>query len=132
MQRFAEYFARHRHCIMAIIKTTSKTIVLIHGLFVNGGLQAGPIGKLILNQRVFLCYTPANPFHEGDPKDLRIHIDPKLAKVTFEDIHVLNDLQSFISTLPEKPIIIGHSLAGANESFKNLISMDKAVAGRLY
>jgi pimeloyl-ACP methyl ester carboxylesterase len=108
---------------MATIKTTSKTIVLIHGLFVNPASWAD--WKAYFESKGFLCYTPANPFHEGDPKYLREHINPKLAKVTFEDV-VMN-IAKFIDTLPEKPVIIGHSLAGL--VVQKLIAMNKAVAG---
>ncbi len=109
---------------MAITKTTSKTIILIHGLFVNPASWAD--WKAYFESKGFLCYTPANPFHEETiRKDLRIHIDPKLAKVTFEDV-VMN-IAKFIDTLPEKPIIIGHSLAGL--VVQKLVAMDKAAAG---
>jgi pimeloyl-ACP methyl ester carboxylesterase len=108
---------------MANIKTTSKTIVLIHGLFVNPASWAD--WKVYFEAKGFTCYTPANPFHEGAPAALRASIDPKLAQVNFEDV-VMN-IAGFIDSLPEKPIIIGHSMAGL--VVQKLISMDKAIAG---
>jgi pimeloyl-ACP methyl ester carboxylesterase len=101
----------------------SKTVVFIHGLFVNP--KSWQDWKLYFEAKGYTCYAPANPFHEGNPAQLRKDINPNLANVNFED--VINNLVKFIDTLPEKPIIIGHSLAGL--AVQKLISMDKAVAG---
>jgi pimeloyl-ACP methyl ester carboxylesterase len=101
----------------------SKTVVFIHGLFVNPKSWAD--WKTYFEARGYTCYTPANPFHEGNPVQLRKNINPNLANVTFED--VINNLVRFIDTLPEKPIVVGHSLAGL--AVQKLIAMDKAVAG---
>jgi pimeloyl-ACP methyl ester carboxylesterase len=104
-------------------KINSKIIVFIHGLFVNPESWKG--WKTYFEAKGYTCYTPANPYHEGDPSDLRQNIDPKLAHLGFEDV-VMN-IVKFIDTLPEKPIVIGHSLAGL--VVQKLIEMDKAVAG---
>ena len=101
----------------------SKTIVFIHGLFVNP--ESWEAWKAYFEAKGYKCYTPANPYHEGHPADLRKKIDPRLAKVNFED--VVNNIVKLIDTLPEKPIIIGHSLAGL--VVQKLISMNKAAAG---
>lgn len=103
--------------------TQSKTIVFIHGLFVNN--TSWSEWKAYFEAQGYTCYTPANPHHEGNPADLRANIDPELNTVGFEDV-VMN-IADFIDTLPEKPIIIGHSLAGL--VVQKLIEMDKAVAG---
>jgi len=101
----------------------SKAIVFIHGLFVNP--ESWTDWKAYFEARGYKCYTPANPFHEGKPADLRGHIDPKLAKVNFEDV-VMN-IARLIDSLPEKPILIGHSMAGL--VVQKLVSMHKAAAG---
>jgi pimeloyl-ACP methyl ester carboxylesterase len=101
----------------------SKTIVFIHGLFVNP--KSWKHWKAWFEAKGYTCHTPANPCHEGDPAMLRRNIDPGLSTVTFED--VANNVVKFIDTLPEKPIAIGHSLAGL--VVQKLISMDKAEAG---
>ena len=101
----------------------SKTIVFIHGLFVNP--ESWNAWKAYFEAKGYKCYTPANPYHEGNPADLRNNIDPRLAKVNFED--VVNNIAKLIDTLPEKPIIIGHSMAGL--VVQKLISMNKAAAG---
>lgn len=102
---------------------TSKTIVLIHGLFVNNTSWAA--WKTYFENQGYTVYTPANPGHEGNPADLRKNIRPELTKVGFEDV-VMN-IVKLIDTLPEKPIVIGHSLAGL--VVQKLIELDKAVAG---
>jgi pimeloyl-ACP methyl ester carboxylesterase len=81
--------------------------------------------KAYFEAKGYRCYTPANPYHEGSPADLRKNIDPRLARVNFED--VVNNVAKLIDTLPEKPIIIGHSMAGL--VVQKLISMNKAAAG---
>jgi len=101
----------------------SKTIVFIHGLFVNP--ESWNEWKAYFEAKGYKCYAPANPYHEGDPADLRKNINPGLAKVNFED--VVNNIAKLIDTLPEKPIIIGHSMAGL--VVQKLISMNKAAAG---
>lgn len=101
----------------------SKTIVFIHGLFVNNTSWAA--WKAYFEARGYTCHTPANPSHEGSPARLRAEVDPGLTSVGFKDV-VMN-IVSLIDTLPEKPIVIGHSLAGL--VVQKLIELDKAVAG---
>lgn len=101
----------------------SKTIVFIHGLFVNN--TSWEQWKTYFEARGYTCYTPANPGHEGNPSDLRNHIHPQLTQTGFKDV-VMN-IANLIDTLPEKPIVVGHSLAGL--VVQKLIEMDKAVAG---
>lgn len=102
---------------------STKTIVLIHGLFVNNTSWAQ--WKTYFESQGYKVYTPANPGHEGTPAQLRSNIHPDLTKTGFEDV-VMN-IVKLIDTLPEKPIVIGHSLAGL--VVQKLIEMDKAVAG---
>lgn len=101
----------------------SKSVVFIHGLFVNNTSWAE--WQKYFEARGYKTYAPANPYHEGNPADLRKNIDPKLNSVSFEDV-VMN-IAKFIDTLPEKPIIVGHSLAGL--AVLKLIEMGKAEAG---
>lgn len=101
----------------------TNTLVLIHGLFVNNTSWAE--WRSYFEAKGFTVHTPANPGHAGDPAELRNHIDPNLNKIGLEDV-VMN-IANFIDTLPEKPIVVGHSLAGL--VVQKLIEMDKAVAG---
>lgn len=101
----------------------TKTIVFIHGLFQN------PNGwnewKKYFEAQGFTCYAPAYPYHEGNPAELRKNQNPALATLTFGN--VIDSLITFIDKLPEKPILIGHSMGGL--AVQKLISMNKGVAG---
>jgi pimeloyl-ACP methyl ester carboxylesterase len=102
---------------------TSKTIVFIHGLFVNNTSWAQ--WKTYFEAQGFTVHTPAPPGHEGNPADLRENLHPQLIQTGFED--VVNNAIKLIETLPEKPIVVGHSLAGL--AVMKLIELNKAAAG---
>lgn len=106
-----------------ITKINSNTIVFIHGLFMNPSSWENWI-KFYENKG-YTCYAPAYPFHDGRPMELRKNIQPELGQVTFQQ--VIDHLTSFIDSLPEKPILIGHSMGGL--AVQKLIEQDKAVAG---
>lgn len=86
----------------------SKTIVLVHGNFVNN--LTWEAWKKHYEQKGYTVYTPANPGHDGNPADLRKNGHPELAKTNFKD--VVDNISKLIDTLPEKPLVIGHSMAG--------------------
>jgi pimeloyl-ACP methyl ester carboxylesterase len=100
-----------------------KTIVFIHGLFMNPKSWDNWIKYF--EEKGYKCYAPAYPFHEGNPGDLRDNINPGLGKLTFGQ--VVNSLSSFIDKLPGKPILIGHSMGGL--AVQKLIELNKGVAG---
>lgn len=100
----------------------SKTIVLVHGNFVNNTSWAE--WKKYYEQKGYTVHTPANPGHEGNPADLRKNGHSDLAGTGFVDV-VMN-LAAFIDTLPEKPLVIGHSMAGL--AAQKLVDLGKAVA----
>jgi pimeloyl-ACP methyl ester carboxylesterase len=100
----------------------SKNIVLVHGMFVNNTSWDG--WKQYLEQKGYTVYAPANPGHEGNPADLRKNIHPQLVQTGFVDV-VMN-IAKFIDTLPEKPLVIGHSMAGL--AVQKLIDLGKADA----
>ena len=101
----------------------SKTIVFIHGLFMNPISWESWIEYF--KKRGYKCHAPAYPFHEGNPKELRKNVPAELGKTTFG--HVINHLSTFIDSLPEKPVLIGHSMGGL--AVQKLIEMNKGVAG---
>lgn len=101
----------------------SKTIVLVHGMFVNN--TSWSEWKTFFEAQGYKVYTPANPGHEGTPADLRANIHPQLTQTGFED--VVQNIIKLIDTLPEKPIVIGHSMAGL--VIQKLVELNKAVAG---
>jgi pimeloyl-ACP methyl ester carboxylesterase len=103
--------------------TKSKTIVLIHGNFVNN--SSWTEWKRHYEQKGYKVYTPANPGHEGNPNELRTNVHPDLVKMGFID--VVKNIDELINSLPEKPLIIGHSMAGM--ATMKLVEMGKASAG---
>lgn len=101
----------------------SNTIVFIHGLFMNP-VSWSPWVNFFGNKS-YKCFTPAYPFHDGKPEMLRNSINPELGKITFEQI--LQGLSEFIDSLPEKPVLIGHSMGGL--AVQKLIGLNKGTAG---
>jgi len=102
---------------------TTKTVVLIHGLFQNP--KSWIEWKKYFEDRGYNCHTPSYPYHEGEPSELRTHIDPRLGNLTLSQ--VVSSLTSYIDQLPEKPILVGHSMGGM--SVQKLIEAGKGVAG---
>lgn len=100
----------------------SRSIVLIHGNFVNNASWTQ--WKRYYEQKGYTVYTPANPGHDGNPSELRRTVHPDLTKTGFVD--VVNNIAQFIDTLSEKPLVIGHSMAGM--ATQKLVEMGKAVA----
>lgn len=101
----------------------SKNIILIHGNFVNN--ISWTEWKRHYEQKGYTVHTPANPGHEGKPADLRSEVHPDLVSTGFID--VVNNIDRLINTLPEKPLVIGHSMAGM--ATLKLVEMGKAAAG---
>jgi pimeloyl-ACP methyl ester carboxylesterase len=102
--------------------THSRTIVFIHGLFQNPKSWDG--WMKYFTEKGYTCYAPAYAYHEGEPESLRKNIDSRLGALTFGQ--VIDSLAAFIDKLPEKPILIGHSMGGL--AVQKLINMDKGVA----
>jgi len=84
----------------------SKTIVFVHGLFVTN--ESWKEWEAFFQERGYTTYAPANPGHEGTASELRNNAPDSLGYVTFSD--VVGKMEAFIQTLPEKPILIGHSM----------------------
>ena len=104
-------------------KVGSKTIVFIHGLFMNPTSWNHWVD--FYTRKGYKCHAPAYKYHDGDPATLRTNIDPGLENLTFG--HVVSDLAAYIDALPEKPILIGHSMGGL--AVQKLIGLDKGIAG---
>jgi len=83
-------------------------LVFVHGMYLNG-VSWGPWVERA-TARGHDCHAPSWPFHDGRPADLRAHIAPGLGKLTFGAI--TDHLKAFIDTLPERPVLIGHSIGG--------------------
>ncbi|HTB07520.1 MAG TPA: alpha/beta hydrolase [Bacteroidia bacterium] len=102
---------------------SSKTIVFIHGLFMNP--RSWESWKKYFEALGYSCHAPAFPYHEGEPANLRKNVNPKLGTLTFNQ--VIDSLAAYIDKLPEKPILIGHSIGGL--AVQKLLGMDKGIAG---
>lgn len=100
----------------------TKTIVLIHGNFVNNLTWTN--WKHYYEQKGYSVYAPANPGHDGNPEALRTKVHPDLTKTGFVD--VVTNISKLIDTLPEKPLVIGHSMAGL--ASQKLVDLGKCVA----
>lgn len=84
----------------------SKSIVFIHGLFLNSGSWAE--WKSFFEEKGYTTSALSYPGHEGDPAKLREKAPENLGQLTFSE--VVNQMEEFIKTLPEKPILVGHSM----------------------
>lgn len=103
-------------------RLNSKTIVFIHGLFLNG--KSWENWKTFFEGKGYKCYAPSYPLKNDTPKNLWKSTPTQYGNVNFED--VVNHYKKFIDTLPEKPIIIGHSMGGLIT--QKLVEYDKAEA----
>ena len=83
----------------------SKTIVMIHGMW--GGPWCWENYKSFFGDKGYQCLTPALRHHDIDPKD-----SPNPALGTTSLLDYVQDLEEFICSLDEKPIIMGHSMGG--------------------
>ncbi|RFZ91259.1 alpha/beta hydrolase [Mucilaginibacter conchicola] len=62
------------------------------------------------NAKGYECIAPAWPLHEGDPADLRNNPPEGLGDLALQTI--VDEMERVVSALPEKPIVIGHSVGG--------------------
>jgi pimeloyl-ACP methyl ester carboxylesterase len=85
-----------------------KTIVFIHGMFQNPKSWENWIAYF--NEKGYNCIAPAWPLHEGNPTDLREN--PPIGLGDLELQTILDKIEGVVTALPEKPILIGHSVGG--------------------
>jgi len=87
----------------------SKHIVFITGAFVSH--QGWEPWKAYYTSQGFTCFNPPWPNKNGTVAELRArHPDP--ANAANRMTAVVNAHAEFVSSLPEKPVIIGHSFGG--------------------
>jgi pimeloyl-ACP methyl ester carboxylesterase len=85
-----------------------KTIVIIHGMFQNPKSWEKWIAYF--TGKGYNCLTPAWPLHEGNPADLRNNPPAGLGDLQLKTI--VDEVERVVTSLPEKPIVIGHSVGG--------------------
>ncbi|MGZ3690076.1 MAG: alpha/beta hydrolase [Pseudobdellovibrio sp.] len=84
-------------------------VVFIHGMYMTPACWKEWI--TYFKKENYQVTAPAWPQHEGSVEELRDlkHMN-SLVKLTLED--VINYYRDYIKTLPQKPILIGHSMGG--------------------
>lgn len=85
-----------------------RTILLIHGAWLNGASWEG--FKNRYEAAGFSVLAPSWPYDDRPPAELRANPAKELKKLGQRQI--IGFYEQVIRTLPEKPIIIGHSLGG--------------------
>jgi pimeloyl-ACP methyl ester carboxylesterase len=102
----------------------SKTIVFITGAFV--GKNCWDEWKTYFENKGYKTIVPAWPNKDGSPEELRNRQpDPEVASIR---LAALTDyFENIIHQLPEKPILIGHSIGGL--IIQILLQRNAAVAG---
>src|ERR1700709_649676 len=85
-----------------------KTIVFIHGMFQNP--KSWDKWIAYFNEKGYDCIAPAWPLHEGVPADLRNNPSAGLGDLHLQTI--IDEMERVVSSLREKPILIGHSVGG--------------------
>ena len=86
----------------------TKTIMLIHGAWLNGHSWEG--FKARFEAKGYTVIAPSWPHDERSPAELRASPDPNLGNVGFK--RILDHYEREILALPEEPILIGHSAGG--------------------
>src|SRR6476469_3111177 len=82
--------------------------MFVHGMYLNGRSWAPWVE--LAQERGFATVAPSWPYHDGDPAELRTTVDPRLGRLTFGA--VTRHLRGLIDALPERPLLIGHSIGG--------------------
>ena len=87
----------------------THTIVLVHGLYLTP--RSWDRWKQFFEERGYTVHAPAYPHLDQEPAAMRAaHPDPVLANLSLEETS--EHLRTFSEGLPEKPILIGHSMGG--------------------
>ncbi len=101
----------------------SKTIMLIHGAWLNSKSWEG--FKARYEAQGYRVVAPDWPYDDRDPALLRASPDPRLKFLGQRQI--IDHCQDVIRTLPEEPILIGHSLGAV--VVQHLLDRGLGVAG---
>jgi len=110
----------------AVSKTiTSKTIVFITGAFVSH--HGWKEWQSYFESKGYKTIAPAWPHKEGTAAELRKKQPNDTALATLTMTELVNHYAAIIKALPEKPILIGHSLGGMLTQI--LLNRDLAQAG---
>jgi len=86
----------------------SVPLMFVHGMYMNGLSWQPWVDRA--TARGWTTHAPSWPFHDGAPADRRAAIDPALGRLTFGT--VTDHLKAVIDALPQRPVLIGHSIGG--------------------
>jgi pimeloyl-ACP methyl ester carboxylesterase len=103
-----------------------KTILFITGAFV--GNNCWDSWRVYFEEKGFTTLAPPWPFKDATVAELRLrhpHQDKELARLTIDEL--LAHYERIIKSLPEKPILIGHSYGGLMTQI--FVNRGLAVAG---
>jgi pimeloyl-ACP methyl ester carboxylesterase len=85
-----------------------ERIVFIHGMFQNA--KSWSAWQSYFQARGFATSAPSWPYHEGEPAELRRHPPEGLGGLHLQK--VIGQFAELVAALPEKPVLIGHSVGG--------------------
>src|SRR5688500_3590131 len=85
-----------------------KTIVFVHGMFQNDKSWKNWVSYF--EQLGYRCIAPAWPLHDGEPKALRENPPAGLGDLRLNQVTM--KMEEVVTSLDEKPIMIGHSVGG--------------------
>jgi pimeloyl-ACP methyl ester carboxylesterase len=98
-------------------------VIFIHGMYLNG--QSWQPWTERFASAGFSSEAPSWPYHDGEPRDRRAKVDAWLRTLTFEA--VCQHYKKLIDDLPQRPIVVGHSVGGL--VVQRLVSDGYATAG---
>ncbi|CAN7451482.1 hypothetical protein ASC89_07485 [Devosia sp. Root413D1] len=101
----------------------SNTIVLVHGAWLNAKSWEKWVAHY--EAKGYRVVAPNWPYDDRDPAELRAHSHPELRTVGF--LKILEHLDRTIRSLPEEPILMGHSAGGV--MVQSLLNRGLGVAG---
>lgn len=102
----------------------SKTIVFITGAFVSNSCWNE--WRTYFESKGYTCYAPAWPYKDASVDSLRVaQPNPEIASIRLTQLAAY--YAEFVQKLPEKPILIGHSLGGLITQL--LLQQELAAAG---
>jgi len=83
-------------------------ILFVHGMYMNATSWQPWIDRA--KEQGFSAEALSWPFHAGEPAQLRAQIDPALGRLQFRQ--VVDHYKRHIDSLPERPLLVGHSIGG--------------------
>jgi len=86
----------------------SKTILLVHGAWVTTECWSGFCS--LFEKKGYEVIVPAWPYMDKSVDELRRNPDPRITAITIKDL--VDHFDAIIRTLPEPPILMGHSFGG--------------------